>query len=166
MYGMKGILSGKLEQLASLIPGLSGRKGLGLNEVDAGFMRHLSEKVLKGKDRMDEIKREFSEEGKISVMAPMDHSIRRLTAMSSLLKTERYSRNATSDNMEGQDLDKLYDFDMTLLEEVDKLDLLVEEIATSDGFDAKVREEIKKLEHFLNEIEELLAERSGMIKEA
>lgn len=164
MNGMKGVISGKFERLVSLIPGLAGKEGLGLNEVDMEFRSHLSEKVLKGKDRMEEIKVELSEDGKIGIIAPMDHSITRLTGMSGLLKSEKSSHTGISDKISGQELDRLYDFDMTLLEEVDKLDLLVEEIATSDGYDAKVREEIKKLEQFLNEIEDLLSKRSDLLK--
>lgn len=164
MNGMKGIVSGKFERLVSLIPGLARKEGLGLNEVDTEFRHHLSEKVLKGKERMEEIKVELSQEGKIGVMGPMDHSIKRLAGMSGLLKSEKYSHTSISGKIAGQEMDRLYDFDMTLLEEVDKLDLLVEEIATSDGYDAKVREEIKKLEQFLNEIEELLSKRSELLK--
>jgi hypothetical protein len=159
MNGMKGVVSGKLESLKSLIPGLSGREGVGLGEVDGEFRLHLSEKVMRGMERMEEIKKEFSEDGKVVILAPMAKSIERLSSLGTLLKSNKYSL-AIDDKIGGQELDRLYSFDMTLLEEVDKLDLIVEEIATSDGYDAKVREEIKKLEHFLDEVDELLSKRS------
>ena len=164
MNKMKGVVSGKLESLISLIPGLSEKKGLGLSEVDNEFRVHLSEKVTRGMEGMLEIKEEFSGEGKIGVLGQMDQSAKRLSKICDSLKSDRYSHSAASDKFSGQELDRLYDFDMTLLEEVDKLDLMVEEIATSDGYDAKVREEIKKLDKYLNEVEELLSKRSELLK--
>ena len=164
MNRMKGVVSGKLESLISLIPGLSGREGIGLDEVDGEFRLHLSEKVLRGIERMEEIKKEFSEDGKVVILAPMAKTIGRLSSLGSLLKSDKYGHSVIDDKIGGQELDRLYSFDMTLLEEVDKLDLMVEEIATSDGYDAKVREEIKKLEQFLNEIEELLSKRGELLK--
>lgn len=164
MNQMKGVVSGKLESLISLIPGLSEKKGIGLNEVDTEFRLHLSEKVMRGRERMLEIKEEFSGDGKIGLLGHMDHSIKRLSSICDSLKSYKYSHSSISDKS-GQDLDRLYDFDMTLLEEVDKLDLMVEEIGTSDGYDAKVREEIKKLEQYLNEVEELLSKRSELLKQ-
>lgn len=164
MNGMKGVVSGKLESLTSLIPGLSGKEGVGLNEVDTEFRLHLSEKVTRGKERMDEIKDEFSGDGKIGLLGPLERPIKRLSRISGSLKSDKYSHSSTSENIPDQELDRLYDFDMTLLEEVDKLDLMVEEIATSDGYDAKVREEIKKLEQYLDEVEELLSKRGELLK--
>ncbi len=163
MNRMKGVVSGKLESLISLIPGLSGREGIGLDEVDEEFRLHLSEKVMRGMERMEEIKKEFSEDGKVAILAPMANTIGRLSSLGILLKSDKYRHSAISDKIGGQELDRLYSFDMTLLEEVDKLDLMVEEIATSDGYDAKVREEIKKLDQFLNEIEELLSKRGELL---
>lgn len=164
MNQMKGVISGKLESLMSLIPGLSDRKGIGLNEVDTEFRLHLSEKVMRGRERMQEIRDEFSGDGKIGLPGLMDHSIRRLSGIGDSLKSDKYSHSAISEKFSGQELDRLYDFDMTLLEEIDRLDLMVEEIATSDGYDAKVREEIKRLEQFLNEVEELLSKRGELLK--
>lgn len=164
MNGMKGVVSGKLESLKSLIPGLSGREGIGLDEVDTEFRLHLSEKVIRGMERMKEIKKEFSEDGKVVILGPMNKSIGRLSSLGNLLKSDKYSHITISDKVGGQGLERLYSFDMTLLEEVDKLDLMVEEIATSDGYDAKVREDIKKLDQFLNEIEELLSKRGELLK--
>ena len=164
MNGMKGLVSGKLESLKNLIPGLSGREGIGLDEVDGEFRLHLSEKVMRGMERLEEIKKEFSEDGKVVILAPMAKTIGRLSSLGNLLKSDKYSHSAINDKIGGQELDRLYSFDMTLLEEVDKLDLIVEEIATSDGYEAKVREEIKRLERFLDEIEELLSKRSELLK--
>lgn len=164
MNRMKGVVSGKLESLISLIPGLSGKEGIGLDEVDEEFRLHLSEKVMRGMERLEEIKKEFSEDGKVVILAPMAKSIGRLSNLGSLLKSDKYGHSIIDDKIGGRELDRLYSFDMTLLEEIDKLDLMVEEIATSDGYDAKVREEIKKLEQFLNEIEELLSKRGELLK--
>jgi len=164
MNGMKGIVSGKLESLKSLIPGLTEKGNIGLYEVDSEFRLHLSEKVVRGMERMGEIKNEFQEDGKVGILGAMDKSMGRLSSIGSLLKSNSHGHSTISDKIAGQELDRLYSFDMTLLEEVDKLDLLVEEIATSDGYDAKVREEIKKLDQFLNEIEELLSQRSELLK--
>jgi hypothetical protein len=160
---MKGVVSGKLESLTSLIPGLSGRERIGLDEVDAEFRLHLSEKVMRGMERMREIREEFSGDGKIGLLEPMDKSIKRLVEIRDSLKGERHSHSPVFENAPAQDLDRLYDFDMTLLEEVDKLDLMVEEIATSDGYDAKVRKEIKELDLYLNEIEEILSKRGELL---
>lgn len=165
MNGMKGVVSGKLESLISLIPGLSGREGVGPDDVDAEFRLHLSDKVVRGMERMLEIKNEFSEDGKVALLGQMDHPIKRLTSIGNLLKSGSYSHGSINGKIAGEALDRLYDFDMTLLEEVDKLGLMVEEIATSDGYDAKVREEIKKLEQFLNEIEELMSKRGEMLEQ-
>lgn len=165
MNGMKGIVSGKLESFKSLIPGLSGREGVGLNELDSEFRLHLSGKVLRGIKQMEDIKKEFSEQGKVVILGQINKTIGRLSGLGDLLKSDKYGHIdiGGSDNIAVHDLDRLYSFDMTLLEEVDKLDLMVEEIATSDGYDAKVREEIKKLDIYLNEIEELLAKRSYLL---
>ena len=81
MNGMKGVVSGKLESLKSLIPGHSGREGIGLDEVDGEFRLHLSEKVMRGMERMEEIKKEFSEDGKVVILAPMAKSIGRLSSL-------------------------------------------------------------------------------------
>ncbi len=164
MNQMKGVISGKLESLMSLIPGLSEKKGIGLDEVDAEFRLHLSEKVMRGRERMQEIREEFSGDGKIGLPGQIDRSIKRLVGIGDSLKSDKYSHSADSEKFSKQELDRLYDFDMTLLEEVDRLDLMVEEIATSDGYDAKVREEIKRLEQFLNEVEELLSKRGELLK--
>lgn len=164
MNGMKGLVSGKLESLKNLIPGLSGREGIGLDEVDGEFRLHLSEKVMRGMERLEEIKKEFSEDGKVVILAPMAKTIGRLSNLGDLLKSDKYSHSSIDDKICGQELDRLYSFDMTLLEEVDKLGLIVEEIATSDGYDAKVREEIKRLEQFLDEVGELLSKRSELLK--
>jgi len=164
MNQLKGIVSGKLETLISLIPGLSGKKGIGLDEVDTEFRLHLSEKVMRGKERLQEIREEFSGDGKIGLPGQMDRSIKRLAGIGNSLKSDKYSHSAIPDKFSGQELDRLYDFDMTLLEEIDKLDLMVEEIATSDGYDAKVREEIKRLEQFLDEVDDLLSKRSELLK--
>lgn len=164
MNRMKGVVSGKLESLISLIPGLSLKEGIGLNEVDTELRLHLSEKVIKGMGRMEEIKEEFNLDGKVGLLNQMNHSISRLSAIGDSLKSDKYSHGPLHDKASIQDLDMLYDFDMTLLEEVDRLDLMVEEIATSDGYDAKVREEIKKLEKFLSEVEELLSRRGELLK--
>lgn len=158
MNGIKGIVAGKFERLKSLIPGFAEREGVGTNEVDTEFRLHLSEKVFKGLERMGEIKMEFSDDGKVVILALMDKSIGRLSGLCTTLKNTHYSHNFKTSNPGG--LDSLYDYDMTLLEEVDKLDLMVENIATSDGYEPKVREELKKLDQFLNDIEDLLSRRN------
>lgn len=160
MNGMKGVVSGKLNSFKSLIPRLATRDDVGANEVDVEFRLHLSEKVLKGMDRMGEIKKEYSEEGKVVILGLMDKSMQRLSRIGEQLKSNKSGHSTTG----RASLDSLYDYDMTLLEEVDKLDLMVEGIGTSDGYEAKVREEIKKLDHFLTEIEELLSKRNELLE--
>ncbi len=154
-----------LEEIASKIPGYGGYlQKERRREVDKLHREHLADTLRDLKLRVSEIVRDLSESGRLFEAGPFDRIIGKMDKVESRIRYATYGYTGFFDVVKvGEDeLQKLYQFDLSL---VDKVEVLRQRIAGLDISDIdRLKETAKTLEMAINDLDSHFGERSRVIE--
>jgi len=156
-------LAKKLEKLARIIPGIAGYQDREkMRDSDKRIRIHLSEKIESTKDLIEQVKQYLTEKKKLQLLSPLDQFTRRLDKMRDSIKYASYGYRGIFDQEQAdlEALDKIYSFDLSLIEQVEGLHTEATELKKQSENEEMVREGLKGLEKRREDLEEILSQRN------
>jgi len=159
-------LAKKLERLARIIPGIAGYQDRDkMRESDKRLRLHLAEKIELNKKTIEQITKHLTEKKKLSLLLPLSQFTEGLVRMRDSLKYAPYGYRGIFDNEQAdlEALNKIYDFDLSLLEQVEELHMEAVELKKQSENDDKIREGLEGLEKRREDLEEILSQRNSSI---
>lgn len=156
-------LAKKLEKLARIIPGIAGYQDREkMRDSDKRIRIHLSEKIESTKDLIEQVKQYLTEKKKLQLLSPLDQFTRRLDRMRDSIKYASYGYRGIFDQEQAdlEALDKIYSFDLSLIEQVEGLHTEATELKKQSENEEMVREGLKGLEKRREDLEEILSQRN------
>ncbi len=147
----------KFERLARKVPGMKGYQDKeAFRDSDKAVRLKVSEKLAEVKGVLDDWKRDLVDEGKLADLDFVDRAIRKLEALADRVKYDSYGYSGYFDpvKIRESELEKLYQFDLGLFDEVERLNSMAQEARSGD-----VKEGARGLEKELEDFEEHLEQR-------
>ncbi len=157
----------KLEEMAKDLPGYKGYKD---KEVRRQADKLIRMKVARGfeeqRGRLNSIARQLADAGRLRVLLTVDRSLMRLQFLIDRLKTASYGYAGLFDaiKVKEAELDALYEYDAALLDDVEKVRMLVDAVDAAEDDDA-VTKAGNELLAALEEINETFSKRQDVILE-
>src|SRR3990172_7310562 len=114
-----------LENLADAIPGLKGyRDKEARRDTDKRFREYLASRVEAARKTIEEVKRARVNEGRLDGLDELDRLSQKLMKTASLIRYASYGYSGFFDQVKIQEteLDQIYQFDLSLLTEVEALE--------------------------------------------
>jgi len=150
-----------IERLSSKIPGYSGYVDRERRrDVDKLHREHLADRMRGLKSPLTDLMRELTSTGRLFEVGPVDAAIKKLDHLENRVRFASYGYAGFFDvvKIEQSQLDSIYQFDLALVEHVDKIEAKLSELksqaATSDGLKASCAEvtaEIDQTDHAFDE---------------
>jgi hypothetical protein len=132
-----------IERLSSKIPGYSGYVDRERRrDIDKLHREHLADRLRGLKPRLTEAMSELTNTGRLFEVGPIDAAIKKLDHLENRVRFASYGYAGFFDvvKIEQTQLDAIYQFDLALVEHVDKIEAKLSElkiqVATSDGLKA------------------------------
>src|SRR5207253_9220236 len=129
-----------IERLSSKIPGYSGYVDRERRrEIDKLHREHLADRVRALKPALTDLMRELTGSGRLFEVGPVDAAIKKLDHLENRVRFASYGYAGFFDvaKIEQPQLDAIYQFDLALVEHVDKIEAKLSELkgraATSEG---------------------------------
>jgi len=129
-----------IERLSSKIPGYSGYVDRERRrDIDKLHREHLADRLRGLKSPLTDLMRELTTAGRLFEVGPVDAAIKKLDHLENRLRFASYGYAGFFDavKIEQAQLDSIYNFDLALVEHVDKIEARLSELkakgATSDG---------------------------------
>jgi len=157
----------KLEEMAKDLPGYKGYKD---KEVRRQADKLIRMKVARGfeeqRGRLNRIAMQLADAGRLRVLLTVDRSLMRLQFLIDRLKTASYGYAGLFDaiKVKEAELDALYDYDAALLDNVEKVRMLIDAVDAAED-DDEVTEAGNELLAALDEINETFSKRQDVILE-
>jgi hypothetical protein len=143
-----------IERLSSKIPGYSGYVDRERRrDIDKLHREHLADRLRSLKTPLTDVMRELTNAGRLFEVGPVDSAIKKLDQLENRVRFATYGYAGFFDviKIEQAQLDSIYQFDLALVDHVDKIEAELSELktqaATSDGLKtacANVTAEIDK----------------------
>ena len=144
-----------LEKLADAIPGLKGyREKESRRDTDKRFREYLAGRIEGARNTIDESKREIVSAGRLDGLADIDRLSQKALKAANLIRYASYGYSGFFDQVkiEEGELDRLYQYDMSLLADVEALE------ASAAGAATNTRE----CENKLNALEKRIEDRKNL----
>ncbi len=132
-----------IEKLTSKIPGYSGYVDRETRrDIDKLHREHLADRLRGLKTPLTDVVRELTNTGRLMEVGPVDSAIKKLDHLENRVRFASYGYAGFFDvvKIEQAQLDSIYQFDLALVEHVDKIEAMLSELktqaATSDGLKA------------------------------
>jgi hypothetical protein len=157
----------KLEEMAKDLPGYKGYKD---KEVRRQADKLIRMKVARGfeeqRGRLNSIAMQLADAGRLRVLLTVDRSLMRLQFLIDRLKTASYGYAGLFDaiKVKEAELDALYEYDAALLDDVEKVRMLVDAVDAAED-DDEVTKAGNELLMALEEINETFSKRQDVILE-
>jgi hypothetical protein len=129
-----------LERLGDKIPGFRGFQDRELRrEVDKLQREHLGAELTALKGRLREKARSYTDAGRLDALKELDHLERRLDGLSQSVRFADYGATGFFDVVKvyEEELDRLYRFDLSLLDDLAALKSAVEAVPAPGGGDVQ-----------------------------
>jgi hypothetical protein len=150
-----------IERLSSKIPGYSGYVDReSRRDVDKLHREHLANRLRTLKSPLTDLIRELSGSGRLFEVGPVDAAIKKLDHLENRVRFASYGYSGFFDvvKIEQPQLDSIYQFDLSLVEHIDKIDAKLTELKaraeSPDGLKAacaEVAAEIDKADRAFDE---------------
>lgn len=114
-----------LEKLADAIPGLKGyREKEARRDTDKRFREYLAGRIEAVRNRIDDSKREIVSTGRLDGLAEIDRLSQKAFKAAGMIRHASYGYSGFFDQVKIQEaeLDKLYQYDLSLLAEIEALE--------------------------------------------
>jgi hypothetical protein len=157
----------KLEEMAKDLPGYKGYKD---KEVRRQADKLIRMKVARGfeeqRGRLNSIAMQLADAGRLRVLLTVDRSLMRLQFLIDRLKTASYGYAGLFDaiKVKEAELDALYEYDAALLDDVEKVRMLIDAVDAAED-DDEVTKTGNELLMALEEINETFSKRQDVILE-
>ena len=157
----------KLEEMAKDLPGYKGYKD---KEVRRQADKLIRMKVARGfeeqRGRLNSIAVQLADAGRLRVLLTVDRSLMRLQFLIDRLKTASYGYAGLFDaiKVKEAELDALYEYDAALLDNVEKVKMLIDAVGAAED-DDEVTKAGNELLAALEEINETFSKRQDVILE-
>lgn len=150
-----------LERLTDKIPGYSGYVDRERRrDIDKLHREHLADRLRSIKAPLTDVMRELSDGGRLFEVGPIDLALKKLDRIENRLRFASYGYSGFFDvvKIEQPQLDAIYQFDLGLVEHIDKLEAKAGELkakaGTAEGLKvaaAEVAGEIDSLDHIFDD---------------
>lgn len=154
-----------LEEIASKIPGYGGYlQRERRREVDKLHREHLADTLRDLRARVSEIVRDLSESGRLFEAGPFDRVIGKMDKVENKIRYATYGYTGFFDVVKvgENELQRLYQFDLSLVEHVEALRQRITGLDISDS--GGLKEAAKTLEVAVNDLDSHFGERSRVIE--
>lgn len=157
----------KLEEMAKDLPGYKGYKD---KEVRRQADKLIRMKVARGfeeqRRRLNSIAMQLADAGRLRVLLTVDRSLMRLQFLIDRLKTASYGYAGLFDaiKVKEAELDALYEYDAALLDDVEKVRMLIDAVDAAED-DDQLTKAGNELLAALEEINETFSKRQDVILE-
>ncbi|UCC76152.1 MAG: hypothetical protein JSW37_11635 [Anaerolineales bacterium] len=157
----------KLEEMAKDLPGYKGYKD---KEVRRQADKLIRMKVARGfeeqRGRLNSIAMQLADAGRLRVLLTVDRSLMRLQFLIDRLKTASYGYAGLFDaiKVKEAELDALYEYDAALLDDVEKVRMLIDAVDAAED-DDQLTKAGNELLAALEEINETFSKRQDVILE-
>jgi hypothetical protein len=125
-----------IERLSSKIPGYSGYVDRERRrDIDKLHREHLADRLRALKPPLTDLVRELTNSGRLFEVGPVDAAIKKLDHLENRVRFASYGYAGFFDvvKIEQQQLDSIYQFDLVLVEHVDKIEARISELKTKAG---------------------------------
>jgi hypothetical protein len=142
-----------IERLSSKIPGYSGYVDRERRrDIDKLHREHLADRLRALKAPLTDVMRELTSTGRLFEVGPLDAAIKKLDHLENRIRFASYGYAGFFDvvKIEQAQLDSIYQFDLALVEDADRIEAKLSELktraATSDGLKAACAEVTAELD--------------------
>lgn len=161
-------LSGKscLEKLACLIPGYGGYlERERRRDVDKLHREHLAQELEKFKNPLNTLIRELSETSRLMEVKPVERVHSKLDKVANRIRYASYGYSGFFDTLKVLDLelDRLYQFDLALTEEIDTIKTKISSLA-EDSKSSDMKNATSALERALDDLDAHFSDRTKVIE--
>ncbi len=159
--GLKESFSKTLKSFARIFPGISDYQNKEtLRGQDKLIREHLSEMLAKEVGHLDELKIRLIEAKKMEFLSKIELITKRISKLSDMIKHASYGYSPifTNNAVDDEKLKRLYEYDISLAEEIRKLNQSIDFLlkTTNISLDSKA---FKEIESKLDRLENLIANR-------
>lgn len=155
-----------LQQLASIIPGYSGYLDKDRRrDIDKLHREHLAQELEKLKTPLTNLIRDLSETGRITEIKPIERLNSKLDKIANRIRYASYGYSGFFDVVKVQELelDKLYQFDLSLTEDTEAIKSQIGTISESSDA-SSLKTAAKTLEQALDSLDAHFSERHKAIE--
>jgi hypothetical protein len=143
-----------LEKLADAIPGLKGyREKESRRDTDKRFREYLAGRIEGVRNRIDDAKREIVSAGRLDGLAEIDRLSQKTFKAAGMIRYASYGYSGFFDQVKIQEaeLDRLYQYDLGLVADIEAMEAAVPNIATATReFEDKINALEKRIEERKN----------------
>lgn len=150
--------SEKFEKLSRMIPGMKGYQDKeALRDTDKAVRLKLAEMLGQAKAKLDALKRDLVDARKLMDLETIDRAQRKLQRVQETIRYDSYGYAGYFDRVKIREpeLEQMYQFDLDLFDDVEKLIKLAEEARGASD----IKSAIRNFENALDEFETLLKKR-------
>ena len=155
-----------LERLGEKIPGFRGFQDRELRrEVDKIQREYLSAETLRLKSKVRDVAGRFTDSGQIGGLDLLDRLDRKLDGLSQAIKFSDYGATGFFDVVKvgESELEALYEFDLSILEDLDLIENLIRDIPAPGGGDP--REQMERAINGVSNLEDKWSGRGTVISD-
>lgn len=156
-----------LEKIARLIPGYGGYKDKELRrEADKLQRTHIAKRLSEARSNLESTNGKMTDKLFMDAVGISDRLLRRMEKLADKVRFASYGYGGFFDlvKVKEEELDKLYGFDASLLEDVDKIKAKVGELGASLDTQARAKQKLEELESLVGEIDRKIASRDDLIR--
>ena len=157
---------GKLEDLASIIPGYKGYKQKEQRrEADKLLREHVARKYGEQLERLNRLQYDLTAHGRLASILTLERAVMKLQLLIDRLKTASYGYAGLFDAIKVDEaaLDKLYEFDQSVLEGVGQVAALLEKLAEAAKAEASTSAEANDLVTTLERLNSTFGQRQNVL---
>lgn len=156
-----------LEKLARMIPGYGGYKDKELRrEADKAQREYLSRRLRQQKEELQSQEGDMANRGFLDALGETDRTARRLERAMDRIRFASYGYAGFFDlvKVREDELDRLYEHDASLLEEVEQIASKISELEVSSASEEDLRGSIKELDTLIAQLDRKLSEREDLLR--
>jgi hypothetical protein len=151
------------EKLIRLVPGIAGYQGRErVREADKLLRTALANQIASYQERVEEVKGALVERKDLRLLSPLDLLTRRMAQSRDTLTFSSYGYTGVFDlaHIGDAELERIYQFDLSLAERIGKLGVAVEGLSSKSSQEGALPGAIQELDNALKDFMTTLAERS------
>src|SRR5918911_3946807 len=156
-----------LERLGDKIPGYSGYVAKERRrDVDKLHREHLAERLRAAKQPLTDLMRELSSSGRLFEVGPIDRVLKKLDQIENRIRFASYGYAGFFDAVKIQEpqLDRIYQFDLALVEKVEQLERLARELGSKSSTPEGLKQSAAELERAADDLNNTFDERYRAIE--
>ena len=157
---------GKLEDLASIIPGYKGYKQKEQRrEADKLLREHVAREYGEQLERLNRLQYDLTAHGRLASILTLERAVMKLQLLIDRLKTASYGYAGLFDAIKVDEaaLDKLYEFDQSMLEGVGQVAALLDKLAEAAQAEASTSAEANDLVTTLERLNSTFGQRQDVL---